>query len=180
MKQTKFMCPNCYEIIAIKRKDDYQPTVNDLLTEFDFGEDPHLHDFEMTLSLSNIKYNCNCGERVELIELDEGMANIVSILNKKHYKTISSCEGHITNEENYSIGYLTFEAGREADDIFFINSFYKNFPSQAWIVNRTVFMNHSKVSIYMKKYWARDEERRKQALKFLEDFVNNLRDVTEG
>lgn len=49
---------------------------------------------------------------VELIEVDDNIADIVLLLNHNGYKTLHSCEGHLfINGKNISVneGYLSFE-----------------------------------------------------------------------
>lgn len=185
MKPIKFMCPNCYEIVDIKKVNsviDFNYELPDFMTDFQFGKDVEKISYNVDLPLLNIHCTCkHCNNEVVLVELDQGISDIVSNLNKKGYNTIFSCEGHIIDEENYDIAYVIFEVSDIADDIFFINRIYKNFPSHAWIINRSFkrLENKSTVEIYMRDSYAKNDHKRIEALMFLNNFVNVIPNINE-
>ena len=190
MKPVKFMCPECYEIVDVRKVNnviDFEYyDLPDFMTDFHLGEDVENVSYNVDLPLINIHCTCkHCNNKVSLIELDEGIVDMISNLNKKGYDTIFSCEGHIINEENYDLAYVIFEVPDIADDIFFINRIYKNFPSHAWIINRSFrrLENKSVVEIYMRDSYAKEDKKRLEALRFLNEFVNvipNINEIMEG
>ena len=146
MKRSNFLCPNCFKII-VRSKGDYEPSVQDLIGEFDFGEHPEENDFELNFDLIDVMCNySNCNNKVKLIKVDEGMANIVSKLNRKGYETTSSCEGHIKDMYNYSLAYVEFKCTNETDDIFFINNIYINY----FLVNHGLYIEQ--YFLHIQKY----------------------------
>lgn len=57
-------------------------------------------------------YNTDPSIAVELIEVDDNIADIVIMLNHNGYKTLHSCEGHLFKNNNMisvNEGYLSFE-----------------------------------------------------------------------
>lgn len=52
------------------------------------------------------KMICKCGELIHFVRIDKNIANIISELNKKGYKTSQCCEGHI--EDSYFHPYIYF------------------------------------------------------------------------
>ena len=67
-----------------------------------------------------------CENRVNGIELDPNIADDISILNKKGYKTKYCCEGHISDHQYISAPYIYFN--NTHDDIA------KNLP-KTWNVD---------------------------------------------
>lgn len=90
------MCPNCLELL-------------DVYTEVGIR---HENEFPLHLSMCNVEYDCpDCQSHVLGIQLDKEIADTVSFLNKKGYKTLWSCWGH--DNENEKEAYIVFEESFE-------------------------------------------------------------------
>ncbi len=176
-----YMCPECRKLVGIKRKDNSEE-INYNFEDFEIEHDEMYILYNLDIYF-NIRCTCpNCKEEdVLLIELDEGIADIVVEMNEKGYMTEFSCEGHVKDEENYDVAYIRFYVNSLADDIFFMNMIYKSFPSQSWVINRSFIKNIDKsfVEIYMRDSFAKNDRRRKIALDHLKTFVNGLPDLHE-
>lgn len=105
-----YMCPKCYNILYANGKYDFNIKTNiDFYVDMVFG------------------YNCpNCENNIQAIELDPNIADDISILNKKGYKTKYCCEGHISDHQYISAPYIYFN--NTHDDIA------KNLP-KTWYVD---------------------------------------------
>ena len=185
-RKVVYMCPCCDEIIGIKKKDnvaEYNYTVQDLYRDYDIDSDLIGVDCKVDLPLLYISCRCNkCGKDVRLIELDEGISYAVQQLRKKGYYTLFSCEGHIIDTENFDYAYIIFDIPSRCDDIFMLYNVYNIFPTMCWTINRKVletYRDGSTVEIYMKNNFAKDEVKRKEALKLLNIFVDKLPNIED-
>ena len=109
-----YMCPHCYNIIYINGK-----TYSSISTSSSI-----IDNFYLDI---NLIFMCSfCENRVNGIELDPNIADDISILNKKGYKTKYCCEGHISDHQYISAPYIYFN--NTHDDIA------KNLP-KTWYVD---------------------------------------------
>ena len=87
------------------------------------------HTFNINKDLyMGISCHCNiCGW--EMSEIDEGMFEIIILLNKKGYRTITCCSGH--DYEDNSDGYILFNNAEHYLKIFdtLPDTWYLNKPS---------------------------------------------------
>lgn len=76
--------------------------------------------------------------------------------------------------------YLVFNVNYRADDLFFINSVYKNFPSQAWKINRYPGISDkgdSRISVVLRESYMGNITKIEEAFDFLLSFADNLANV---
>lgn len=183
MRKLKYMCICCGEILDIEQKEGngkYNYTDENFKEDYEVGENIENVSYTVEKPKLYILAKCkNCGYFGEAVGIDDEIADIVSKMNKKGYYTQFSCQGHIKDKENYTKAYIIFKTSRIADDIFFINRIYRNFPSQAFTINRkySIKKGESAIAIYMRNNYARNDDKRKEALRFLEEFVDNLPDI---
>lgn len=180
-EKVRYLCPNCFEDTNIVIAND--PTV--LFNEIEdiIVDDNKASDIEGITDLYlTINGTCKCcGYSGTFIDIDSGMVEIIQELNKKGYMTTFCCEGHIKDEFNYDKAYVYFNVySDDVDDIFYNNRILLIFPSQSWIINKynggrdENYSHYHKIEIYMKDEYAKNEEKRINALSHLKAFVNNL------
>lgn len=87
-----FMCPHCYNVEL------FNGCSKTLLKPY------RKYEVKQPFIDIAIKYPCpECGRYAEQISVDPNIAVILSVLNKKGWKTLFSCEGHSYTE--YNNGY---------------------------------------------------------------------------
>ena len=103
------MCPHCFRTINVTMF-----THCDIVAELNGMASP----FTVHESQSIIRYNpnlyghCECGKNVEFEIIDPKITPILIILNKKGWKTIFSCQGHLEyhyGTEGYAQPYIMFD-----------------------------------------------------------------------
>ena len=93
----KIMCDKCYNIIDLGDIGiDMSPEV--------------IPNTDNALLVKGIRCNCKCcpNESANII-IDDNIAEFISILNKKGYRTVQSCEGHKDNDEIYFITLICYD-----------------------------------------------------------------------
>lgn len=90
-----FMCPECYGMIFKYVEYEDKTTLGD-----DSKDAPRI---ECSTYREFFIEECpECGAKfVNLVELDFMMGNIISLLNRKGYKTLFCCEGHVKGLEDH-------------------------------------------------------------------------------
>ena len=114
--------------------------------------------------------NCTIvGEKVLIIK---------EIFEKKGFTLVDFHDGYDIDDK-LSL-YLVFNVNYRADDLFFINSVYKNFPSQAWKINRYPGISDkgdSRISVVLRELYMDDITKIEEAFDFLLSFADNLANV---
>lgn len=112
--------------------------------------------------------------------IGEKVLKIKDIFEKKGFTLVDFHDGYGYNDK-LSV-YLIFNVDYRADDLFFINSVYKNFPSQAWKINRYPGISvkgDSRISIVLREIYIDDIIKIEEAFDFLLNFANDLANVYE-
>lgn len=85
------MCPECFEKYKVEQK-------GFISSEMTNPHSSELGKPQMDLNFAvHVKYACECqtcGKMVELFPVDQDLADIIRILNRNNYTTVSCCEGH--------------------------------------------------------------------------------------
>jgi hypothetical protein len=118
------MCPICFNYTVHRINTSFKIT-----NYYDYD-----HRFGDLVNSNNVYSgyctNPDCNHYTKFIELDINLAEIVSILNKKGYRTAYCCEGHI-NGEGISFTYIVFE------DVYFKDNDY-NLPDSYTVAIQTI------------------------------------------
>ena len=117
------MCPACYSLFNItipKAKVDFEYTTHDT-TDTLSVHNSSLADPNAYCELLQLKHNCTraylqlslegCGPF--LVQIDDKIAEAVSLFNKNGFPTLYSCQGHIYRDGSYSRPYIMFDIKRD-------------------------------------------------------------------
>ena len=103
------MCPHCFRTINVTMF-----THCDIVAERNGLPSPFtIYEMQSMISYSPDLYgHCECGKDVDFELIDPKMTPIIIILNKKNWKTIFSCQGHLeyhAGTKGYAQPYVMFD-----------------------------------------------------------------------
>lgn len=117
------MCPACYSLFTItipKAKIDFEYTAQDI-TDTLSVHNSTLADPNAYCKLLQLKHNCmraylqlsleGCGPF--LVQIDDRIADAVSLFNKIGFPTLYSCQGHIYRDGLQSRPYIMFDIKKD-------------------------------------------------------------------
>lgn len=143
------MCPICYDIKYV------DININILVNKKD-----------ICCMLKYCSVCDNCKSNCEFIELDPNIAEAISILNKKGYRTIFCCEGHDDNE-----AYIYFNSLYENAIMKIIKNIDKLYGS-SWFIDKEDYEN-GKLILRVTK-----GSKKTKYLKELKDWADELPDIS--
>lgn len=138
------MCPVCFRKVNITMF-----THCDITTDMIGGIRP---PFTINEKVSSVRYipnlfgQCQCGKTVNFMVIDPKISQIIVILNKKNWKTIFSCQGHIDYcemKKGFVQPYIMFDP--EIKDIEPLNAEIRK--SKYWEFGETDFLAGVKVGL---------------------------------
>lgn len=103
--------------------------------------DEEWYDYTENFITIRASFQAPCHPNSELIMLDENIADIISVLNKKGYHTVSCCEGHL-NVDEYN---------QQHGQLFWFIMFKKDFNS-FWADNKVYKNINQKMLEFNQKY----------------------------
>lgn len=142
------MCPTCYNIKYV-----------------DINMNILINKKDIFCCVNYISSCDNCNFEGAFIELDPNIAECISILNKKGYRTMFCCEGHDDSQ-----AYIYFNTLYENAIMKFVNNIDKLYNS-SWYIDKKDWANGKLI------LRVNEGSKKTKYIKELKDFVDELPDI---
>lgn len=182
------MCPDCFSYWIVDFNQDCTMSIN---KDIFYGDNPEEYEgFESgcdvdptnELTFSNMFRCPECSSKESLIMLDPNITTVISLLNKKGFRTSFSCEGHkIADSDSYA--YILFNnLSKKNQDI--LTEAFKN--SSYWVTYNPDFLlpylDKSQFKYYNNNFMLDSMEKCKDSKEenLKENYLHELLDIVMG
>ena len=151
-KKVRYLCPNCWRDMGIKvitppkiiftEAEDIEVESDDVVSNIEL-----VYDKKVYYDIFGYCKNCGYGASKydgPFIEIDEGMVEIVQVLNRKGYQTKFCCEGH--SLDGSDIPYIIFKS--TWDDSMYNNDIIPMIPDDWEVYRYNDYEDESFTGIY--------------------------------